>query len=76
MWAKRIETLNLSSIVLFLIPIIRPFSYLGSQALVMVRPLTRDITGDVTFGRIQTLLDNPKMLEQLETCLEGKEANL
>ena len=73
-WAKRIDTLGLSSIVLPLLDIAHTFGFLGSQAIVFAQPLAAGIVNDVTIERTVALLDSPELLEQLRTCLEGEES--
>ncbi len=73
-WAKRIDDLGLLSIALPLLDIAHTFGFLGSQALVLVQPLASGIVNDVTIERTVVLLDNPELLEQLRTCLEGEES--
>ena len=71
-WARRIDALGLSSIVLPLVDIAHTFGFLGSQALLIAQPLASGIVNNVTFERTVTLLDSPELLEQLRACLEGE----
>jgi len=73
-WARRIQALNLSPVVLSLIEIARPFGFLGSQVLVAAQPLMTGIADDEQLGQILALLDNPETWEWLKTCLEEGEA--
>ncbi len=72
-WARRIEALGLSSMVLPLIEIAHAFGFLGSHVLLMAQPLMSGIVNDTTLEQISALLDSPELLEHLEMCLEGKE---
>ena len=72
--ARRIEQRGISSLALTLIEIIRPFGFLGSQALVMAQPLLTGIVDDTTVQQATILLDNPDLLNQLSATLEGAKA--
>ena len=72
-WGRRIAALHLTPIALVLINIVRPFGFLGSQALVMAQPLLAGMTDD-RFAQAMALLDDPEMLRHLEMYLEGEEA--
>ena len=71
-WAKRIDMLGLSLIALPLLQVARTFGFLGSQALLFVQPLASGFVDDRTLERAIALLDNPELLEQLQSCLEGE----
>ncbi|RLC96761.1 MAG: hypothetical protein DRI77_08125 [Chloroflexi bacterium] len=73
-WGRRIEALNLSPLALLLIEIVRPFGFLGSQALVLAQPLLAGVADDARFRQVMALLDDPETLRRLEICLEGEEA--
>jgi uncharacterized membrane protein len=73
-WARRIETLGLSPVVLVLIEIAHAFGFLGSQALLMAQPLVTGMVNDATLERTATLLDSPELLDRLRGCLEGEES--
>jgi hypothetical protein len=72
-WARRIDALGLSPMVLPLLDIAHTYGFLGSQALLMAQPLAAGIVNDATFERTVALLDSPELLEQLRACLEGEE---
>ena len=74
-WGRRIAALHLTPIALVLINIIRPFGFLGSQALIMAQPLLTGITDD-RFAQAVALLDDPEMLRHLEMYLEGASSQL
>ena len=71
-WARRIDALGLSSIVLPLVDIAHTFGFLGSQALLIAQPLASGIVNNGTIERTVALLDSPELLEQLRACLEGE----
>ena len=73
-WARRIDALGLSSVVLPLIDIAHAFGFLGSQALVMTRPLAAGIVDDAAIEHAAALLDSPELLEQLRVSLKGEES--
>ena len=73
-WARRIETLGLSPVALVLVETAHAFGFLGSQALLLARPLVTGIVNDVTLKRTATLLDSPELLDRLRVCLEGEES--
>jgi len=72
-WARRIEALGLSLVMLPLIELAHAFGALGSQAILMAQPLVTGIVNDTTLKRTMALLDNAELLEQLRVCLEGEE---
>ncbi len=71
-WARRIEALGLSPVVLPLIEMARAYGLLGNQALLMAQPLVTGIANDATIERVSALLDDPELLERLQLHLEGK----
>jgi len=73
-WARRIETLGLSSVALALVEIAHAFGFLGSQALLMAQPLVTGIVNDATLEQTAALLDSPELLDRLRGCLEGEES--
>lgn len=72
-WARRIETLGLSPVVLPLLDIVQALGFLGSQALLLVQPLVTGIMSDTALEQSMALLDNPELLERLRACLEEGE---
>jgi len=72
-WARRIEALNLSPVMLSLLEIARPFGLLGGQALLIAQPLLNGIANETTVERVAILLNDPAYLEQLKMHLEGEE---
>ncbi|MDY6877030.1 MAG: hypothetical protein SWK90_12615 [Chloroflexota bacterium] len=72
-WARRIDALGLSSVVLSLLDIAPAFGFLGSQALLMTQPFVTGLVNDTTIDRAVTLLDSSELLERLRTYLEGEE---
>ena len=72
-WARRIDALGLSSIILPLIDVAHAFGFLGSQALLIAQPLLSGIVSETTIERIATLLNDPESLERLKMRLEGEE---
>jgi hypothetical protein len=72
-WARRIEALGLSPVVLPLLEVAHAFGFLGSQAILMAQPLVAGVVNDTTLERTMALLDNPELLEQLRVCLDGEE---
>ena len=72
-WARRIETLGLSPVVLPLLDVVQALGFLGSQALLLVQPLVAGIMSDTALEQSMALLDNPGLLERLRTCLEEGE---
>ena len=73
-WARRIDALGLSPIVLPLLDIAHAYGFLGGQALLMAQPLASGIVNNATIERAVTLLDSPELLEQLRACLEGEKS--
>jgi hypothetical protein len=73
-WARRIDALGLSPIVLPLVDIAHTFGFLGSQALLIAQPLAASIVNETTIERAAALLDSPELLEQLRVCLQGEES--
>ena len=72
-WARRLETLGLSPVVLPLLDIVQALGFLGSQALLLVQPLVTGIMNDTALEQSMALLDNPELLERLRACLEEGE---
>ncbi|HEY67039.1 MAG: hypothetical protein DRI79_12515 [Chloroflexi bacterium] len=72
-WARRIEALGLSPVALSLLEIAHAFGFLGSQTLLMARPLITGIVNDAAIEHTVALLESPDLLEQLKMCLERKE---
>ena len=72
-WARRIETVGLSPVVLPLLDVVQALGFLGSQALLLIQPLVKGIATDNTLERTMALLDNPELLEQLRARLEEGE---
>ncbi|HEY74434.1 MAG TPA: hypothetical protein G4N99_14340 [Thermoflexia bacterium] len=75
-WARRIETLGLSSMAIALVEIARPYGFLGSQALLMAQPLMTGIVDGARLDQVLTLLDDAETLERLKMRLEGKGARI
>ena len=71
-WADSIEALGLSPIALPLLHVAQAFGFLGSQALLIVQPLTMGIVNEATFERTVTLLESPALLGELRAHLEGE----
>jgi hypothetical protein len=71
-WARRINALGLSPVVLSLLDIVHAFGFLGSQALLMAQPLMTGIVNEMTIERTVALLDSPERLARLKVCLEGE----
>ena len=72
-WARRIEALELASLVLPLIDAAQAFGFLGSQALVLTQPLAAGFVSDETLDKAVTLLNDPGLLEQLRSSLSRGE---
>ena len=70
-WARHIEALGLSPVVLPLIEVAQAVGFVGSQALLAVQPLTSGIIDDRGIERAAALLEDPALLAQLRTSLEG-----
>ncbi|MEE8391859.1 MAG: hypothetical protein V3S14_13830 [Anaerolineae bacterium] len=73
-WARRIDALGLSPIVLPLLDVAHTFGFLGSQALLIAQPLAAGIVNNATIERTVTLLDSPELLDQLRAYLEKEES--
>ncbi len=73
-WARRIDALGLTSIVLPLVDLAHTFGFLSSQALLIAQPLASGIVNNTTIERAVTLLDSPELLGQLKTCLEEEKS--
>ena len=71
--ARRIEEREASPLALLLIDIVRPFGFLGGQALLIAQPLLAGIVDDATVEQATTLLDDPELLNRLSSTLEGAE---
>jgi hypothetical protein len=71
--ARRIEQRGASSLALLLIEAVRPFSFLGGQALLVAQPLLTGILDSTTVEQATVLLDNPELLNRLSATLEGVE---
>ena len=71
--ARRIEAVNLSPVALPFLDLIPALGFLGSQVLVMVRPLTTGIVDDTSFEHAMALFEDPELIEQLRSHLEGRE---
>ena len=69
-WAERIEAGGFTQLVLPFLEIVRAYGFLGSQALLMIRPLLNGIVNATTLERVSALLDNPELVEQLRERLE------
>jgi hypothetical protein len=69
-WTERVEALGLSSMVLLLIEIARPFGLLGGQVLLALEPLLAGIVTDGTVTKVSALLQDPGLLNHLECHLE------
>ena len=72
-WARRIEALGLTSLVLPFIDTAQALGFLGSQALVLTQPLAAGLVGDETLEKAVTLLNDPGLLEQLRSSLSKGE---
>jgi hypothetical protein len=73
-WARRIHALGLSQILLPLIDVAHAFGFLGSQALVLTKPLAAGIVDDTAIERAAVLLSSSELLEHLRVSLEGGES--
>ena len=73
-WARRIEALGLTSLVLPFIDTAQALGFLGSQALVLTQPLAAGLVGDETLEKAVTLLNDPGLLEQLRSSLSRGES--
>jgi hypothetical protein len=71
-WASCIEALDISSVVLPLLDLARPFGFLGSQGLYVVQPLLSGLLDDLTIERATTLMNSPRLQGQLRMYLEGE----
>ncbi len=71
-WASCIETLNISSAVLPLLDLARPFGFLGSQLFHVVQPLLIGLVDDLTIEQVTTLMNSPRLQRQLRMHLEGE----
>ena len=71
-WARHLDAIGLSLVALPLIEVAQAFGFVGSQALLAVQPLMTGIVDDRGIARAVALLENPELLEQLRTSLEGK----
>jgi hypothetical protein len=71
-WAARIEALGLSPLALSLLHVAQAFGFLGSQALLIVQPLTMGIVSETTFERTVALLESPDLRGELRARLEGE----
>ncbi len=72
-WARRIETLGLSPVVLSLMDLVHALGLVGSQALLMVQPLTTGLVSNATIERAITLLEDPALQARLRSHLERGE---
>lgn len=71
-WARHLDAIGLSLVALPLIEVAQALGFVGSQALLAVQPLMTGIVDDRGIARAVALLENPELLEQLRTSLEGK----
>jgi hypothetical protein len=72
-WARRIEALGLTSLVLPFIDTAQALGFLGSQALVLTQPLAAGFVSDEALEKAMTLLNDPGLLEQLRSSLSKGE---
>jgi hypothetical protein len=71
--AREIVRRRLSAPAAFMIESLRPVQYLGSQAVVFLKPLLRIVVSEGQVERLASLLERPAALDELEAALERAE---
>jgi hypothetical protein len=68
-WSRQIATAGLSPIAAPLLDVAQAFGFLGSQMLLLIQPLASESALSSTLERITLLLDDPELLNLLQTHL-------
>ena len=70
LWAGRLRRWGLGGIAPALLGALRPFGFLGSQAIIMAAPLLTAYVDPAKLDRLTAWLEDPDQLQQLSQALE------
>lgn len=68
-WASRLQRWGVGGLALFAVEIVRPFGFLGAQALHLFAPVTTVFFSPAEVDRLARLLESPEALDRLSEAL-------
>ena len=71
-WAERLQRWGLSGLAPILIDMLRPFGFIGSQAIQMAAPVLTTYLDPAKLADLSALLEDPDRLQQLVKTLEDE----
>jgi hypothetical protein len=68
-WASRLQNWGIGELAPFFVDILRPFGFLGAQALHLLSPILTTFTSPEEVERLADLLESPESLDHLSDTL-------
>jgi len=72
-WATRLQNWGLGGLAPWAIDILRPFGFLGAQALHVLSPVLTAFSSPAHIERLAALLESPEALDRLSDTLSSDE---
>jgi len=69
MWASRLQNWGIGGFAPLVVGIVRPFGFLGAQALVLLSPILTIFSPAAEIDRLAALLESPEALDRLADAL-------
>lgn len=74
-WVERIRQWGLGDVAPVLLDVLRPLGFVGSQLLILARPVLTTFVDAARLDQVSALLEDPARLERLRQAL-AREADL
>ena len=71
MWAARLQNWGLGGLAPLAIDILRPFGFLGAQALYLLSPVLTAFSSPAQIDQLAALLESPDALDRLSDTLSS-----
>ena len=71
-WAARLERWRLTPVAPFLLQVLQPLGFLGSQAVLLGQPFLTVFADASSLNELSSLLDDPDALDQIERRLTDR----
>lgn len=70
-WVARIERLGLGEWVPLMVEVLRPFSFIGAQAMHVLSPVLRNSASSMQIEQLTALLESPEALDRLSDAFSS-----
>jgi len=68
-WATRLQQWGVGGLLPFAVDILRPFGFLGAQALHLLAPVLTTFSSPAAIDRLASLLESPESLDRLSDAI-------